>query len=132
MEAERARDTGGARKAAAIGREFGCNGTWGGGSQKTVWRGWRAPAAEVVVVGLLATMALLVLAFGAGGGLLPSALQGVQFVRKPGKQQQSYSFVYEATVELALTKPWCKCGRNLEPLYRDCSRRGTITRACGD
>ncbi|XP_020165557.1 probable fucosyltransferase 8 [Aegilops tauschii subsp. strangulata] len=82
MEAERARTPGGAHKAAAIGREFGCVGTWGGG-EKTVRRGWRAPAAEVFVVGLLATVALLVMAFSAGAGLLPSALQGVQFVQKP-------------------------------------------------
>ncbi|KAM3243964.1 hypothetical protein ACQJBY_055717 [Aegilops geniculata] len=79
MEAERARTPDGAHKAAAIGGI----GTWVGGGDKTVRRGWRAPAAEVVVVGLLSTVALLVMAFGAGGGLLPSALQGVQFVQKP-------------------------------------------------
>ncbi|KAE8796833.1 putative fucosyltransferase 8 [Hordeum vulgare] len=82
MEAERARAP--AHKAAATGGEFCCVGTWGGGTGKPARRGWRAPAAEVVVVALLTTMALLVLAFGAGGarGLLPSSLQGVQFVRK--------------------------------------------------
>ncbi|CAL4967149.1 unnamed protein product [Urochloa decumbens] len=61
----------------------------GGGSKEWPWpwRGWRAPArAEVVVVGSLAALALLVVAFGRGTGSLTafSSPPRIEFVPEAG------------------------------------------------
>ncbi|CAN6253175.1 unnamed protein product [Urochloa humidicola] len=58
----------------------------GGGSKGWRWQGWRAPArAEVVVVGSLATLALLMVVFGGGTGSLTAfSPPGIEFVPKAG------------------------------------------------
>ncbi|CAM0943947.1 unnamed protein product [Alopecurus aequalis] len=69
---------GGAHKAA-----IGGVGKVGRGIGKEPRRGWRAPAPEVLVVGLLGTMALLVQTFGGGGGRMSIALPKMELVQKP-------------------------------------------------
>ncbi|XP_062221907.1 probable fucosyltransferase 7 [Phragmites australis] len=77
--AARARTPRGAHKVAIGGGELGR------GEKACRWPGWRATArAEVVVLGFLATLALLVVMFGGGAGSQPAfASPRTEFVQKP-------------------------------------------------
>lgn len=82
-------DAAAAHKAASAGR-----GGSGGGEEAWRWPGWRAPArVELVVLGFLATLTLLLLAFG-GAGNQPafSSSSRSEFAQKPGKIIQRRTF----------------------------------------